>query len=430
MSTHIEERRYHALTHQLSLKSKLARLTSALRMGYAPDEQLLESLDDIQKDVQGIGYYFDSHKALLQHRHLTLDLASLAAAVRMRNISIPELERCLKLSEADALGLDEFFSDQLPPIYWNVRRAEDSTVARTVFGIPEILENILTSCHVVDVLSILQTCSGICDIIEASSKIKAHLCLIPAAAGTPRYFPFTEYNTPGFSCQLSTERHQDDSPRVVATITVEMDPDGVYWPSIGRCMRDMFICQPPIYNALVTEYCPMDDSDIYALDLPIQMGSDMGLTIGDLYDVAEVFIDNHKTCRDPMTYDYRGMEPHRARFTVEFKECLTQQEWDDAAAATASHDEYVSKRLQKEGRSPDQGLRVRSKYEDYGSEDEYDGPTDGDEEEDYQGSDDGYGTSCENGNRGDEGAYDHENEAVEEAERRLASVVYHGYGDA
>ena len=146
-----------------------------------PWERVLERLEQMQKNVQGTGNYFQSHRALMHHRHLILDLASLTDGVRMRTINRGELLNCLELCDRDVDGFDNYFKDELSPIYWNVRRTQNSSMALKVFGIPELLQCILSNCDIPDVLHAYETCTGVRDIIEASSQLQTHLCLRPAA---------------------------------------------------------------------------------------------------------------------------------------------------------------------------------------------------------------------------------------------------------
>jgi hypothetical protein len=140
------------------------------------------------------------------------DLATLTDAVRQGTISDHDLLKCLELSETDVNGLGTHISSYLPPEYWNLRRSEDSKIAQTVFGIPEVLENILSSCKTFDVLSIYKTCKGIRHIIDASPKLQMLLCLRPAPQGTPRYFPFDNDQLPGFRCRKrSHDIFRDDA---------------------------------------------------------------------------------------------------------------------------------------------------------------------------------------------------------------------------
>jgi hypothetical protein len=350
MSIAIIDWKYNALTNYLHLESSIMSLISDLREKHMSEERLLQRLETMQKDVQGVGHYFQSYKALIHHRHLTLDLTSHVDGVRMRTINTDELVRCLELCDRDVDGLDEYFKDELSPIYWNVRRADDSTMAQAVFGIPEMLENILSNCGVLDVLKFYQTCKGVRDIIDGSSKLQIQMCLKPAAEGTPRRQPFGTYHLSSFNCTLATAATWPPGNTIesfVGCIAIEMDPDGVYLPRIGQRVQDMLICQPPIYKVLLTESCPLDDNEFLGDIEYTQLESKTGVTIRDLYAMAERLMDLHSGCRDPRGYAFYGMEPHRVTVRIRFKECLSANEWADAVRNTITSWEFIEKEEKK-----------------------------------------------------------------------------------
>jgi hypothetical protein len=417
------------------------------------EERLLERLETTQKDVQGVGHHFQSYKALIHHRHLTLDLTSHVDGVRMRTINTDELVRCLELCDHDVDGLGEYFRDELSPIYWNVRRADDSTMAQTVFGIPEILETILSTCEVLDVLRFYQICKVVRDIVGGSSKLQIHMCLKAAAEGTPRRHPFGTYHLPSFNCTFATAATWPPGNTIesfLGSIAIDMDPDGVYLPRIGERLQDMLICQPPIHRVLLRESCPLDDNEMFGDIEYTQLESKTGVTIRDLYAMAERLMDLHNDCRDPRGYTFYGMEPHRVTVRIQFKECLNTNEWADAVRTTISSWEFIEKEEKKgvERRfvsATCQGYAAKTsrgrKFE--GDMDDYDRYNSFCEKtpererfvsvsDDYEGYDE---------HAGEREYYDADEDSAEEdmdgveseddeiAEGKLAAAVYEGYGD-
>ena len=400
---------------------------------------LLDHLESMQKDVQVVGDCRWFHKSLMQHRHLMFDLATLTDAVRQGTISNHNLLGCLALSETDVNGLGTHISSCLPSEYWNLRRPEDSKIASTVFGIPEALENILSSCKTFDILSIYKTCRGIRDIIDASPKLQTLLCLRPAPQGTPRYFPFDNDRLPGFECPYDT--CHEDASKIVAEISVSMDPDGFYWPHIGSRLRDMYICQPSLHYLLASDHCPQedddddddDDDDCHGSDPGIQMFSERGFTVGDLYDVAKRLADEHTICRSTRNYAFYDVEEDDvATLEIRFTECQTQEDWDEATLRTAR----TYKRWDEQDRALEEKRLAAALYEGYGSGDAL--ANDGGYKEQQPDQD---GSRCASEHADGEGDLrDHEDsEAASQLddkdegtkdETKLADALYDGYGDA
>lgn len=114
-----------------------------------------------------------------------------------------------------------------------------------------------------------------------------------------------------------------------------MDFDGVYWPTIGKHIPDMFVCQPPIHRLLVKENCPLDDSDLYGDRPGFQITSNTSLTLRDLYSVAEKLLQFHDDCRTPGGYAFCCFSPGLARVTINYNKPSDDSEWDNATDYTA-----------------------------------------------------------------------------------------------
>lgn len=230
------------------------------------------------------------------------------------------------LHEVDGLG--SFFSLYLDPQYYNERRSDDCTAAQRTFDVPELLEMILDAAEIPDILSMYSVNRSIRDSIECSSRMQTKLCLRAAPAHshleTPLSYCFIKYfdceRTPmacyppvpigrGFSCSIGrlpvmplppfTGPEDDEKSR---TVTL----NAYFYPfkqqrlgGLGSRIRRMFICQPPIKRMTVhLSCCP--NMDIYFSDppppAPEYVSSEIGLTIGDLYDCAARLMDQHRWC--------------------------------------------------------------------------------------------------------------------------------------
>lgn len=308
----------------------------------------------------------------------------------------------------------------------------------------EIAEMILLNLSFTDIMRMEQTCKGIRDIVDASSKLQTQIYLKPAAVNTQRVFPFAGSATPGFRCsKLVDDTSSEEQGRVYAWVRVEVDKSGIYWPQIGERLEKMLICQPPIYGALATEHCPLDDNDMFGDTQAIQIASQTGLTLGNVFDAVEEFTNIHKSCwegADPIQFSLSSNG--RETFRVHFIECLTEEAWDETAEATASHRKYVARALREETESK-QVLEVDDVEEDDVSQSAFD-YTEG-ASWSRQPSPSEISSDVKYGNYGDQDRsrndeefefeyQDEDRDAVdadgmEYTQGELAAMVYEGYGD-
>lgn len=332
----VQKSQYEGIWHELDLISSLDNVIKRLGTNCISNKDRIDQLASMQKHVQALRQAFDSSKFLMHHRHLMLDLASLMDDVLRGRIDRRELQGCLKVCREDAVAIEDIFRVDLQyrPEVRNYWRDESSTIAQEVFAIPEILEMILLQTPVKGVINFSQTCTEARDIIDASPGLQTHLCLRPAPPDSIRRHPFTSYEVSNLECGMASYRYGCVDQFRIARVEVQMDPDGVYWPYIGDRLLDMFICQPPIYRLLVFESCPLDDAEMFGFDPGFQMVSKTGVTIGDVFSVAEKLLMFHDSCRKPESYHFYGSEPYRATVSIRFQEPSSEQEWDRAANST------------------------------------------------------------------------------------------------
>ena len=353
------------LSHHLQLKARLTNLIVGVQTGHMNMDFLIDGLREIAQHVHGIKH-IDSLRATIHHRHLMLDLVSVTDAVRFEGTRCNDLLYCLRLVQASVDGLHNVFKETLSPIHWNMYREEDSTIASEVFGIPEILETVLTYCTWAEILDAQETCKGMRDIINASPRLQIRLSLQPAAETSPRRFPFEHNFLRGFDCRLDESynyRTNTLKHNVFASICGDVSTDSVYLQRVGQRLQDMFICQPPINRLLARVRCDRGH-DGYAVDdlnEEIHLYSATGLKIADLYGLAERFAYLHRGCVD--SSDHRGSKFARKMFVqVTFSGSTSKAEWHEAAAATSR----IWKRIKEESR----GVKwhfAEPKYDGYAS---------------------------------------------------------------
>lgn len=96
-----ERGHFTALSSFLSLNALANDLLSSLASGRISLSGAPRYLDQAQCDLSSLGESLSGQKVLLHHRHLMLDFATLADAVRMKRIGVKELVDCLKFSLLD-----------------------------------------------------------------------------------------------------------------------------------------------------------------------------------------------------------------------------------------------------------------------------------------------------------------------------------------
>lgn len=122
--------------------------------------------------------------------------------------------------------------------------------AQQVFGIPELLEQILMHCNKGDLVTARGVARIFASTISKSIKIQESLGLRPATGGTP-FSPFADkyFVLRGFVVRLEkVGRHVLDSSTVELTATLNTINlmREVNLPTVGSFWRRMLVSQPPI----------------------------------------------------------------------------------------------------------------------------------------------------------------------------------------
>ncbi|KAK5712360.1 hypothetical protein LTR15_011940 [Elasticomyces elasticus] len=205
-------------------------------------------------------------------------------------------------------GLDAFFSDFLSPVFYNEKQPllamDDTSAAQKVFDLPELLELVLQYVEEVDVLRFHQVNRSARASIDGSPRLQSRLSLRIDSTDKPRRYPFGNVNsmTPmisGFRCNPSTpgRRYHVDAPgpfpedRVLVDARFEIPVSRV--GKIDTRCRSMHIAQPPIKDVQLRLRC----CDKALLDEHKNgIHSDLGVTIGDLWDAAVKAQEEHRLC--------------------------------------------------------------------------------------------------------------------------------------
>lgn len=248
----------------------------------APD--LLPDLSELETE---------NRKVLSHHRNLQSRLRSITALASMVTDDWTK-EQLLKEAEGIQNGVDRFdgyLRHILPPKYYNEQRAEDSIAAERVFNIPELLELILEETEHDDIMYMSMVSRNIKAIVEASSKLQTRLHLkLDRSVGLTRA-PYTLFDdhVPGISVSLPS------SGTVTMSIWVShlRSDHGPQLPEIGDAWKRKFISQPPPKKMETVVRCVMGE-DIYLYESEHWSVSSLeGLTLGDVYEVAEASLAEH-----------------------------------------------------------------------------------------------------------------------------------------
>ncbi|KAK3661628.1 hypothetical protein LTR56_000116 [Elasticomyces elasticus] len=219
-----------------------------------------------------------------------------------------DVAKTLKDMETYAQGLDAFFSDFLSPIFYNEKQPfhamGDTSAAQKVFDLPELLELVLEYVEEVDVLRFHQVNRSARASIDGSPRLQSRLSLRIDSMDKPRRYPFGNVNsitpmTSGFICNPNTpgRRYHADAPgpfpedRVLVQARFELPASGV--GKIDTRCRSMHVAQPPIKDMqLRLRCCDKALLDEHKSDIH----SDVGVTIGDLWDAAVKAQEEHRLC--------------------------------------------------------------------------------------------------------------------------------------
>jgi hypothetical protein len=208
--------------------------------------------------------------------------------------------------------VDDLLSQTLSTKAFNAQLQPGSSAARRTFDVPELLELILLNLGLPDLLQVSQVNCTMRDGIAGSIKLQQKLCFYPKPHPAHYYNPFDTAcpgAMAGFICSA------DSSSQGSIQVIHEPNKNGQWLQLQARFellprqtlakitprQREMLICQPPVPEATAYIRCcphPLEDQppapgQSYP---PLKITRETGITIGDLYDLAEKIIDKHRYC--------------------------------------------------------------------------------------------------------------------------------------
>ncbi|KAK4545779.1 hypothetical protein LTR36_002733 [Oleoguttula mirabilis] len=243
-------------------------------------------------------------KALRHQQELHTSLTALLLRREGSGLVQSDTVKAVQGARRDLDGLSSFFSTFLNPVFYNERILESSdgeSTAQKVFAIAELLELILGRLTIRDIISFYQVSRAVYIAIEGSPRLQRVLSLRADAHDSHFRTPFGDYShgpKGGFYCGNAGHPIQVivDGARQTHRLTFRagFKRCAKALPSkIGTRWRRMFICQPPVHE--VTISCACCSSKYKHTELR-KLRSESGVTIGDLYDMTETLVTEHRTC--------------------------------------------------------------------------------------------------------------------------------------
>ncbi|KAK3658976.1 hypothetical protein LTR56_001413 [Elasticomyces elasticus] len=259
-------------------------------------DQQRDTIGKALEHQQRLGYAI----SLLRRQQAAPDSSSARANGDLAK-TMEDMETCVQ-------GLDAFFSDFLSPVFYNEKQPlhamGDTSAAQKVFDLPELLELVLEYVEEVDILRFHQVNRSARASIDGSPRLQSRLSLRIDSTDKQRRYPFGNVNsissmTSGFICNPNTpgRRFHVDAPgpfpedRVLVQARFELRASGV--GKIDARCRSMHVAQPPILDMqLRLRCCDKALLDEHKSDIH----SDVGVTIGDLWDAAVKAQEEHRLC--------------------------------------------------------------------------------------------------------------------------------------
>lgn len=234
----------------------------------------------------------DKRKVLAHQRDLRANLTDILNDIENGNYA--QLKNKFLSIEDGIKGFEDYLSTTIEAFDYAEHRAMDTVPAQKVFKIPELLELILENLDIPDVMRCYEVCRTMRDTIEASSKLQTQLCLLSASEDSAMRWPFQ------FKCFSCYSRLSPAKAGRTSAIMRTLPGSSTSLPTMGSRWKRMFIRQPPIHSMKVGMGCCLtNNSRLHNVNLGWQawdIKSVKGLTIGDLYEMAERLLEEHPEC--------------------------------------------------------------------------------------------------------------------------------------
>lgn len=240
----------------------------------------------------------DKLEVLTHRRSLNENLSSMLKDVQNGNFK--DLERTIMAMHGDVAGIDTYLSKTIEAKYYAQDRPPESTAAVKALAVPELLENVLSYLKAADLMQCYAVNRTFRDVIERSDVLQMLLFLKPDPNGEANLFPFESRY---IFCTGAQRNFQQISFKARPGL-------GTALPSIGSRWKKMLISQPPMRHTYYGLYCQIPgagapchdgygnkDGQIVG-DFQLELQSDDGLTIGDLYEAAKAMLEKWSGCTE------------------------------------------------------------------------------------------------------------------------------------
>ncbi|KAK5677548.1 hypothetical protein LTS10_010120 [Elasticomyces elasticus] len=220
-----------------------------------------------------------------------------------------------------------------------------SEAAETFFGTPELLEIALLHLPVPDLISAEATCHGFQDTVAGSPMLRQRL-FRDTAEGLPLRTPCFigkydyEHQWLGFPIKIGScvgvlegsNQIDIDVGELFACFDAQFRSHNGKLPLLTERTMNMFVSQPPIKKvAYAGNCCGTKDRDQVEPDrAPIgHLSRPEGLRVRDLYEAAEVFLQQHRLCwrarRDTLNDD--GYARNIVVFKAKYDPLIPRNDW-------------------------------------------------------------------------------------------------------
>jgi hypothetical protein len=237
---------------------------------------------------------------LSDYHDLQSQLSKTVSAISDDKISKAEVLHQLAAIQAKVNGFDLYLSSTVAARYYNERRSPESTVAKNVFHIPELLELILEHASIFDILNVYQTCRGLKEIVEASPKLQIQLLLrlIGELVDPLAYLQMHLLRANEWLDDQWFIMKIDWNPKSRITARFKSHRGDEALPQVGAVWKRMRICQPLLMSMRVVVECAnCAVNRYYTEETPeVYFSTSKELTFRDLYDNATDILKSRECC--------------------------------------------------------------------------------------------------------------------------------------
>lgn len=226
-------------------------------------------------------------------------------------------------AEHDIRVQQQSTNDLLEQIPTSCRTPKNARLAQKVFGMPELLEHILSFTSIPDLLRVYRVNRVFRDTIEGSTALQRRVGLLPNKSGNLE-LPAKElvYHDDGMDmrtvCYTGRFASEENAERAANVVPIQINifeypPYGkratpLELRPLGERCRKMLITQPPIKEMRVYMQCCSPNYRTYVdlhTGVPVEtIRSDTGITTAQIWNVVEKLQKEHRLCPNALAYDH------------------------------------------------------------------------------------------------------------------------------